>query len=161
MRLQLNAYVFPQVLEGAPHERDIRKRVSGENSNIQDQVIKICEDVLHWEVHPSGTWARHSFATNLTHVSVERLYIQESMGHSKSQSVTDRYIANYPLEKQMEYNSKLLNWNPAPAITKKDIKKMSKEEMAALLMEMMEKWLQMDNKPTRKITIYCDFYEFR
>lgn len=85
MRLQLNAYVFPQVLEGAPHERDIRKRVSGENSNIQDRVIKICEDV------------------------------------------------------QMEYNSKLLNWNPVPAITKKDIKKMSKEEMAALLMEMMEK----------------------
>jgi len=39
----------------------------------------------------------------------------------------------------MEYNSKLLNWNPTPAITKKDIKKMSKAEMAALLMELMEK----------------------
>ena len=61
------------------------------------------------------------------------------MGHSHLQSVTDRYIANYPLEKQMEYNSKLLNWNSTPAITKKDIKKMSKAEMAALLMELMEK----------------------
>jgi integrase len=136
---KLNAYVFPHVLEGATHERDIRKRVSGENSNIQDRVIKICEDVLHWEVRPSGTWARHSFATNLTHAGVGRSYIQESMGHSHLQSVTDRYIANYPLEKQMEYNSKLLNWNPTPAITKKDIKKMSKAEMAALLMELMEK----------------------
>ena len=136
---KLNAYVFPQVLEGATHERDIRKRVSGENSNIQDRVIKICEDVLHWEVRPSGTWARHSFATNLTHAGVERSYIQESMGHSHLQSVTDRYIANYPLEKQIEYNSKLLNWNPTPAITEKDIKKMSKAEMAALLMKLMEK----------------------
>ena len=136
---KLNAYVFPHVLEGATHERDIRKRVSGENSNVQDRVIKICKDVLHWEVRPSGTWARHSFATNLTHAGVERSYIQESMGHSQSQSVTDRYIANYPLEKQMEYNSKLLNLNPTPTITKNDIKKMSKAEMAALLTELMEK----------------------
>jgi integrase len=136
---KLNANVFPHVLEGATHERDIRKRVSGENSNVQDRVIKICKDVLHWEVRPSGTWARHSFATNLTHAGVERSYIQESMGHSQSQSVTDRYIANYPLEKQMEYNSKLLNLNPTPTITKNDIKKMSKAEMAALLTELMEK----------------------
>ena len=136
---KLNANVFPHVLEGATHERDIRKRVSGENSNVQDRVIKICKDVLHWEVRPSGTWARHSFATNLTHAGVERSYIQESMGHSQSQSVTDRYIANYPLEKQMEYNSKLLNLNPTQTITKKDIKKMSKAEMAALLTELMEK----------------------
>ena len=40
----------------------------------------------------------------------------------------------------MEYNSKLPNWKSAPAVTKKDIKKMSKAEMAALLMELMEKW---------------------
>ena len=40
---------------------------------------------------------------------------------------------------QMEYNSKLLNLNPTQPITKKDIKKMSKAEMAALLMELMEK----------------------
>ena len=136
---KLNAYVFPHVLEGATHERDIRKRVSGENSNVQDRVIKICKDVLHWEVRPSGIWARHSFATNLTHAGAERSYIQESMGHSQSQSVNDRYIANYPLEKQMEYNSKLLNLNPTPTITKNDIKKMSKAEMAALLTELMEK----------------------
>lgn len=35
--------------------------------------------MLHWEVSPSGTWARHSFATNLTHAGVERLYIDEGM----------------------------------------------------------------------------------
>lgn len=136
---KLNALVFPHILEGATHERDIRKRVSGENSNVQDRLIKICKDVLHWEVRPSGTWARHSFATNLTHAGVERSYIDEGMAHSQGQSVTDLYIAKYPLEKQIEYNSKLLNLNSTPAITKDDIKNMSKEEMAALLMELIEK----------------------
>ena len=136
---KLNALVFPHILEGATHERDIRKRVSGENSNVQDRLIKICKDVLHWEVRPSGTWARHSFATNLTHAGVERSYIDEGMAHSQGQSVTDLYIAKYPLEKQIEYNSKLLNLNPTPAITKDDIKNMSKEEMANLLMELIEK----------------------
>ena len=134
-----DGYVFPQVLKGATHERDIRKRVSDENSNIQDRVIKICQEVLHWEVRPSGTWARHSFATNLDHAGISRSYIKESMGHSEAMSVTDRYIATYPLEKQMEYNSKLLNLTPERTITKSDIKKMSKVEMAALLMELMEK----------------------
>ena len=68
---------------------------------------------------------------------VDKGYITESMGHSHSESVTDRYIANYPLEKQMEYNSKLLNLSPASTVKKKDIKKMSKAEMAALLMDLL------------------------
>lgn len=105
----LNGFVFPDILQGATHKANKRKRISQENSNVQDRVIKICEDVLHWEVRPSGTWFRHSYGTNLTHAGVERSYIQESMGHSHLQSVTDCYIANYPLEKQMEYNSKLLD----------------------------------------------------
>ena len=37
------------------------------------------------------------------------------------------------------HDSKLLNWKLAPAVTKRDIKKMSKAEMTALLMELMEK----------------------
>ena len=36
-------------------------------------------------------------------------------------------------------NILLKNLNPTPAITKDDIKNMSKEEMAALLIELMEK----------------------
>ena len=135
----LNAQVFPQILRGLTTEDKIRNRVKDENSNIQDRVIKICHDVLHWEVKPSGTWARHSFATNLDHAGVERSYIEDSMGHAASKSVTDRYIAKFPLEKQMEYNSKLLNTSPVPVITKQDIKKMSKTEMAALLMELLDK----------------------
>ena len=133
----LDAYVFPSILKGTNSEVEIRKYVSQENSNVQDRLIKICKSILNWEVRPSGTWARHSFATNLTHAGVDKGYITESMGHSHSESVTDRYIANYPLEKQMEYNSKLLNLSPASTVKKKDIKKMSKAEMAALLMDLL------------------------
>ena len=63
-----------------------------------------------WEVAPSGTWCRHSFATNLSHAGgVPKEYIQEAMEHSvMSGTVTDRYIQTYPLARQMEFNSKLL-----------------------------------------------------
>lgn len=71
----LNGFVFPDILQGATHKADKRKRISQENSNVQDRVIKICEDVLHWEVRPSGTWCRHSYGTNLTHAKVEDRYI--------------------------------------------------------------------------------------
>lgn len=59
-----NALVFPHIFEGAVTEKEMRVRTSAENSNIQDRVIKICSEILGWEVRPSGTWCRHSFATN-------------------------------------------------------------------------------------------------
>lgn len=134
-----DAYVFPQILDGATDELSIRKRVSQENSNVQDRVQKICDEVLHWTVRPSGTWCRHSFATNLTMAGVDKGYITESMGHAQNQSITDRYIANYPLERQFEYNNKLLELEPKQEFTAEDISKMSKEEMAAMLIKMMKK----------------------
>ena len=130
----LGARVFPDILQGEVTEQKIRVITCQWNSNIQDRLQKICKDVLGWEVMPSSTWARHSFATNLTHAGVERSYIQESMGHSRQQSVTDLYIANYPLEKQMEYNSKLLNLG-----TPVDIDSLSADEMREMLRKMMER----------------------
>ena len=61
----LNGFVFPEILQGATLKADKRKRISQENSNVQDRIIKICQEVLHWEVRPSGTWCRHSYGTNL------------------------------------------------------------------------------------------------
>jgi site-specific recombinase XerC len=87
-------------------------RTQQENSNVQDRVIKICHEALHWDesIRPSGTWCRHSFATNLRNAGVEMEYISESMGHSSgSHAITQIYLDSYPLEKQMEYNSKLLD----------------------------------------------------
>ena len=62
------------------------------------------------EKHITWHCGRHSFATNLRNAGVEMEYISESMGHSSgSHAITQIYLDNYPLEKQMEYNSKLLN----------------------------------------------------
>ena len=137
---KLNALVFPYILNGATTKADKRIRTSAENSNIQDRVIRICHDVLHWEVRPSGTWCRHSFATNLRNTGVDINYISESMGHSMTDhSITELYIDHYPLEKQMEYNSLLLDFD-ADKIPKTDKEKLlerlsslSEKDLAALL----------------------------
>lgn len=133
----LNGYVFPDILQGATHKAKKRKRISQENSNVQDRVIKICQDVLHWEVRPSGTWCRHSYGTNLTHVKVEERYISQSMGHSTNKSITDRYIAQYPLETQFEYNSRLLDLEPK--VTEEDIKNMTEEQKTEMLLKLLAK----------------------
>ena len=90
----------------------LRKYTMQENSNVKDRVIKICHEALNWDksICPSGTWCRHSFATNLHNAGVDMDYISESMGHSTSDhAITQIYIEYYPLDIQMQNNSKLLN----------------------------------------------------
>ena len=104
--------VFSHILKGAETEKLRRKYTMQENSNVKDRVIKICHEALHWDksICPSGTWCRHSFATNLHNAGVDMDYISESMGHASSDhTITQIYIEHYPLEIQMENNSKLLN----------------------------------------------------
>ena len=131
----LNGFVFPDILQGATHKADKRKRISQENSNVQDRIIKICEDVLHWEVRPSGTWCRHSYETNLTHAKVEERYISQSMGHATDKTITERYIAQYPLETMFEFNSKLLDLEPK--MTEEDVKNMTEEEKTEMLLKLL------------------------
>ena len=77
--------------------------------------------------------------TNLTHAGIERKYITESMGHSTSHSITDMYIAAYPLETQFEYNSRLLNLGGKKKTTptKDRIEKMTEQEAKALLLKLL------------------------
>ena len=82
-----------------------------------------------------GTWARLSFATNLRNAGVDMQYISESMGHSTQKTVTQLYLASYPLDKQFEYNSRLLHLKDEPTIA--DIPNMSKEQMQQLLIKLM------------------------
>ena len=139
----LGGYVFPQIFKGETSEKERRKLTSQENSNIKDRVTKICHDVLGWDeaIQPSGTWCRHSFATNLRNAGVEKTYIDESMGHSgNSNDMTNVYLDTYPIEMQMEYNSKLLVLDKESAerdelMTK--LSKLSNQELAQLLAKVM------------------------
>lgn len=132
-----DAYVFPQIFNGATDELTRRKLTVQENSNIKDRMIRICNEVLGWDKVVSGTWARHSFATNLKLAGVEELYISESMGHSQGNDVTSGYQDMYPLEIRFRNNSKLLNVETKEEPI--DIDKLSKKEMKELLKKMMER----------------------
>lgn len=87
------------------------------------------------------TYDDYYFATNLRNAGVEMQYIAECMGHSTQKSVTALYLASFPLDKQFEYNSKLLNLgdnSQEDSVKKEDIQNMSKEEMQALLMKLLK-----------------------
>lgn len=116
----------------------MRKLTVQENSNIKDRVIRVCKDVLDWRKEPSGTWARHSFATNLKLAGVEELYIAESMGHSQGNDVTAGYQDLYPLEIRFRNNAKLLNVKTTDTLSDKDIDKMNSKQ----LMEYLKRIIQ-------------------
>lgn len=132
---QKGALVFPDILKDAKTDEEIRRRTTQENQNVRKRLQILCKDALGWEEKISGTWARHSFATNMRNAGVDMQYISESMGHSTQKSVTVLYLASYPLDKQFEYNSRLLNLDNKP--TKADIKQMTKAELQDLLLKML------------------------
>ena len=137
-----DGFVFPDILKGSTSEEERRKHTSQENSNIKDRVRKICLEVLHWDesISPSGTWCRHSFATNLRNAGVELDYISESMGHAVTDhSITQIYIEHYPLGKQMEYNSKLLDLSSSTNSREELLIKLSKltdDELRQIIKEL-------------------------
>ena len=64
-------------------------------------------------------------------------YISESMGHSTGEhAITHIYLDTYPLEKQMEYNSKLLDLNTEHSKREKllaELAELSEEDFSLLL----------------------------
>jgi integrase len=127
------ALVFPQIYAGETDEKKQRARISQENQNIRKRLGRLVKS-MGWEVTPSGTWCRHSFATNLSHAGgVPKEYIQEAMGHSvMSGTVTDRYIQSYPIAQQMVFNSRLLNLNDDADIME-ELKGLTPEQIKALI----------------------------
>lgn len=129
------AYVFPFLFNGVTDETKRRKIQRQENSNVRDRLQRICKEVMHWDKIVSGTWARHSFATNLKLAGVEEEYIAESMGHSHGNDVTAGYMDKYPLEIRFRNNGKLLKTDDdTPKI---DLDNLSKEEMKELLAKLL------------------------
>ena len=92
---------------------------------------------MKWDKIVSGTWARHSFATNLKMAGVEEEYIAESMGHSHGNDVTAGYMDRYPLEIRFRNNAKLLKLEKETR--KVDVENLSVTEMKELLLKLLEK----------------------
>ena len=131
--------VFPFLLgEGvAPDSIRARNKIHQENHNIADRMAKVAK-MIGWDVAPSSTYARHSFATNLSRQKIPMDYISFAMGHSIGNrgQITKRYISPYPIEEQMEYNSYLLDLPELKALRHNDI---SKEELVKMLKDKMTK----------------------
>ena len=131
--------VHPLILSGAEDEENRRKRTQQENKNVRDRMDKVCHEVLHWDesIKPTNTWCRHSFGTNLHNAGVELDYISEAMGHSSGDhAITHIYLDTYPLEKQMEYNSLLLDLETDDSKRdrlEKELATLSESDMAQIL----------------------------
>lgn len=129
-------YVFPFIIKGISDEEERRRHCCLENSNVKDRLQRVCKEILGWDKTPTGTWARHSFATNLKLAGVEEEYIAESMGHSHGNDVTRGYQDMYPLEIRERYNLKLLKIEDEPK-EKIDIDSLSPDEMKKLLKKLL------------------------
>ena len=133
------ALVFPFLLGESvdPDSKSARDKIHQENHNVADRVKKIAE-IIDWDIKPSSTFARHSFATNLSRSKVPMDYISFAMGHSLGNKgqITKRYISPYPIEEQMQYNSYLLDLSELKALRQKD---MTKEELVKMVKETMTK----------------------
>ena len=131
--------LFPFLLgEGIdPDSKKARDKIHQENHNVADRVKKIAK-IMEWEIEPSSTFARHSFATNMSRAKVPMDYISFAMGHSVGNTgqITKRYISPYPIEEQMQYNSYLLNLEELKSLRQKDF---SKEELVKMVKESMTK----------------------
>lgn len=131
------AYVFPFIFNKVTDEVKRRKIQRQENTNIRERVQRVVKEVLQWDKVVSGTWARHSFATNLKLAGVEEEYIAESMGHSHGNDVTAGYMDKYPLEIRFRNNAKLLNIEKdKPEI---EVDNLSKKELRKLVKKLLGK----------------------
>jgi Phage integrase family. len=107
-----NQLVFPFLMGDAitGSAQNQYDKVHQENKNIADRMKKVAA-CLEWTINPTGTYARHSFATNLHAAKVPMEYISDAMGHSLGNTgqITKRYISAYTVEERLAYNNKLLD----------------------------------------------------
>lgn len=125
-------HLFPFILRGTKDPAKAKARVAQANKNVNKWMDTLAAH-LGWNTRPGNTWARHSFATNMTHAGVPQRYISEAMGHAIG-DITSRYIDLYPLDMQLNYNSRLLNTDtPAEENTPSETVTLTRQEYEALL----------------------------
>ena len=123
--------IFPDILKYALTDAERARRVQQENQNCKKHVRALVA-CLGWTEQPSPTWCRHSFATNLQQQGVPLKYISDAMGHSTGGNVTMGYINDYPIEKQIEYNSLLLRTANEEDEVASMVAKMSEKQRAIM-----------------------------
>jgi len=101
------ALVFPY-LKGVTDESEQIRMTALANHVIRDS-MKAVSEAVGLSCVPTPTWARHSFASNLTQQGVDRDYISAQMGHVEGSSTTDNYINRLGYKLMVEYNSMLLH----------------------------------------------------
>lgn len=145
------ALVFPFLLGDTVHEdpKCQYTKVRQEGRNIVKRMKKVAQS-LGWTQSPTGTWCRHSFATNLNVAGVPMSYISDAMGHNVGNSgmITKRYMA-FPVEQSFKYNNLLLRYESKEtlAASKKEelLKKMvifSEEDLKEALILLTRKELE-------------------
>ena len=137
---EANERLFPFLLKGARLPKEVQRKVQQGNQNIKKRMRCLVQS-LGWEKQVSPTWCRHSFATVLTHSGTPQRYISEAMGHSTNGNVTMGYVAEFPLEMQMEYNARLLDtMKPEPTKELDERIRALSEEQRNKLMDILMKW---------------------
>lgn len=101
-----NEFVFPQILNYENDDSECMKLVAQYGSNIGARLANV-SDSIGLSSHPTMTWARHSFKTNLIHKKVPDYYTEQAMGHSNN-TVGDNYVGMFTHEDRVKYNSMLL-----------------------------------------------------
>ena len=145
-----DALVFPFLLGNTLNENELRQRnkVKQEGKNIADRMKKVAQS-LGWTQTPTGTWCRHSFATNLNTEEVPLSYISEAMGHSVDNSgmITKRYMA-FPIEQCFKYNQLLIKYESEETLTNskkeellKKLGRFSEEDLKEALISLTKKEL--------------------
>ena len=99
--------VFPY-LKGITDEAEQIRMTALANHVIRDS-MKAVSEAVGLSCVPTPTWARHSFASNLTQLGTDRDYISAQMGHVEGSSTTDNYVNRFGYKLMVEYNSKLLH----------------------------------------------------
>jgi integrase len=99
--------VFPY-LKGITDEAEQIRMTALANHVIRDS-MKAVSEAVGLSCVPTPTWARHSFASNLTQLGVDKDYISAQMGHVEGSSTTDNYVNRFGYKLMVEYNSKLLH----------------------------------------------------
>lgn len=140
---QIGKLVFPYISEKELRDEVIVKKKVAQLGKMIAKRMKVVTTVLKMPYSLSPTWARHSFATNLTQASIPKEYISWAMGHSDN-SITSNYIASFSFKQMLRFNSFLLDKQSMAAKQEhlvKELAQLSRQELMMVLRDLIANYL--------------------